>query len=175
MNIILGKDWHRQQPRARCVFVWCVFMLKCEVVASGKLACVNEPWVMLVCVCSRKWRACDQWLCARLCLCVFLLFCACMSSHVLTPLHKCGRFGILYVCPVGMAAAWWQPLSTLHCLLRRPLKCPLTLVHTHMNVHNHSKHTFSSLLFSLSWGMSPTLPAQSQLPCSEIRTGRTAQ
>jgi len=199
--------------KGTCVFV-CVFVCVCSCTcASVKWLWVESLQVWMRGELARprlsEWLPCDKWprVLAPVCslLCVPFCFCAnvCVSvCCLLMPPHKCGLLVRLCVCvrvcthvcacvhtrvcvcPVGVAAVWWQLLCTLHCLLRRPLRCPLLRAHTHKHTHTHT-HTYrKNTLFSPpllpsspfhSRGSSPGLPAQSRPPCSEIRTGRTAQ
>lgn len=132
----------RAQRKCEVVCEWKA--CKCEWAVSHVSVCVWESDVHVANDCA---LAC---VCSLLCVSSCFWVCVCACRRMLMPPHKCSLLVILCVCPVGMAAAWWQPLSTLHCLLRRPLRCPLTLTRTHTRTHEctQPQQTHSSLLFS---------------------------
>lgn len=114
-------------------------------------------------VCLRKRLSCDKRpACSPLfALCTFLILCVCTRGMLMPP-HRCV---CVCVCPVGVAAVRWQPLHTLHCLLRRPLRCPLLPTHA----HTHTQKTHSTLLPLL-----PPFIPKARPPVCQPNDGRPA-
>lgn len=79
-----------------------------------------------MCVCLREWRACEVTFLPIFVFVIYYCFFVRACRSILTPRCKCSLIVNLCALPVGIAAAWWQPLSTLCCLLSRPLRCSLT-------------------------------------------------
>lgn len=107
----------------------CTLVHKCEVVACVLLKC---EWAAIVALCLSEWPACDGCLLSAVdtspALCVWC--CSYMNMAHLPVCKSVGFCVCVHLCPVGMAAVWWQALCTLQCLLRWPLRCSFTPANT---------------------------------------------